>query len=206
MRMKVTVCFGSKGHLHTNGALGITRGHLIVVKNGMSVSDYVNPRFCYQIDRLSTGLGRLSGWLTTLMVLVMSAIVTLRYGFNVGWIWLQESVIYLHAAVIMLSIGFTLLHNEHVRVDVFYRGMSAAQKAKVDLFGHCAFLLPTNLFILFMSYDYVARSWSIFESSQQAGGLPMLYIVKSLLIVMPLLLIFQGVSEIIKILVTKEPK
>lgn len=156
-------------------------------------------RFSEQLDSFSNLIGKSISWLTLAMVLVMTLVVVLRYGFNIGWIWLQESVLYFHALVLMLAMAYTIKVDEHVRVDIFYRRFSKKNKNKVNLIGHLLFLFPTCLFVLFMSWNYVAQSWSVMETSQEAGGLPILFVLKSLLVITPILMIFQGVNEIIKI-------
>ena len=161
------------------------------------MNSHVESLHC-QIDRFSKLIGKAVSWLTFVMVLTMTLVVVLRYGFDMGWIWMQESILYLHAFTIALAMSHTLLLDEHVRVDIFYRRKSANKKGKINVFGHIFFLFPTCLFILFKSWDYVAQSWAIGEASQEAGGLPFLYILKTTLIIMPLMLIFQGVSEILK--------
>ncbi len=110
----------------------------------------------------------------------------------------------MHAFVIMLAMSYTLKLDQHVRVDVFYRGFSPSKQRKVNLFGHLFFLIPTCLFILFMSWGYVAQSWQILEASQEAGGLPLVFIVKSLLVLCPLLLIFQAVAEIVELAINNK--
>lgn len=162
------------------------------------------PKFSKQINRITEWLGATVSWLTALMVITMTLVVVLRYGFNLGWIWLQESVLYMHAFVVMLAMSYTLLHDKHVRVDVFYRSFNKQKQNKVNLFGHVVFLIPTCLFILYMSWNYVAQSWSILETSQEAGGLPLLFLLKSLLIAAPILLIFQAVAEITLLLLDKK--
>ena len=87
------------------------------------------------IDRANDGLGRAVASLTLAMVLVTVVIVVLRYGFSIGFIWMQESVRFMHGFVFLLCAAFTLLHNGHVRVDVFYLKMNARRKAVVDIFG-----------------------------------------------------------------------
>ena len=82
------------------------------------------------------------------MVLIMTSVVILRYVFNLGWIAMQESIIYIHAAVFMLGCGYALKHNEHVRVDVFYRHLSPSKQAWVDCLGIVLLLIPTTVFIL----------------------------------------------------------
>lgn len=156
-----------------------------------------------RLENFTTHIGKVISWLTIVMVITMTTVVILRYGFNIGWIWLQESVLYLHSFILMLAMSFTLQQDEHVRVDIFYRKMTATKKDSVNLFGHIFFLIPTCTYILVMSWNYVIQSWQITESSQEAGGLPLVFILKTLLILMPLLLIIQGISEVIKIVIKK---
>lgn len=138
------------------------------------------------------------------MVIVTFVIVVMRYVFDAGLIWLQESVIWLHAAVFMLGAAYTLKHDEHVRVDVFYRGGSAKHKAWVNLLGVLFFLLPVCGFLLLKSWDFAAVSWSIKESSRESGGLPypLVPIAKSILVGMPLVVGLQGISLLLKSVVS----
>ena len=150
------------------------------------------------IDALSDWTGRGIAWLTLAMALCGVAVVLLRYGFGIGLVWLQESVTWLHAAVFMLGAGWTLRQDGHVRVDVFYRRMSPRQQALVDLVGTLVFLLPLCGYLLFESLPYVMNSWRILERSREAGGLPGLYLVKSLIPLMALLLALAGVAEALR--------
>lgn len=156
------------------------------------------------IDRFSEATGKAVSWLTLVMVVVTFAIVVMRYVFDAGLIWLQESVIWLHAAVFMLGAAYTLKHDEHVRVDVFYRTSSAKHKAWVDLLGVLLFLLPVCGFLLIKSWDFAAVSWSIEESSRESGGLPypLIPMAKSILVAMPFVVGLQGISILLKSIVT----
>ena len=87
------------------------------------------------IDRFSIGIGRATAWLTLAMVIVSFVIVVIRYVFDSGFIWLQESLIWMHASVFMLGAAYTMQRDEHVRVDIFYRDMSRRKQAIVDLAG-----------------------------------------------------------------------
>ena len=136
--------------------------------------------------------GQSVAWLTLLMVLLTFSIVILRYGFNLGWIWLQEIVIYLHVAVFTIAAAWTLQRDGHVRVDIFYTDMPVKRRAMVDLFGTLIFLVPFCLFILIVSTPYVANSWQLLESSREAGGLPLVFLLKSLILVLPALLLGQA--------------
>lgn len=125
-----------------------------------------------RLKSLSEWTGNLIAWITIPMVVVTFAIVVLRYVFDIGWIWMQESVLWMHAALFMLASAYTLNRNEHVRVDIFYRELSAARKAWVDLVGTTVFLFPVSIFLIAISWDYVTVSWAIREGSREAGGLP----------------------------------
>ena len=162
------------------------------------MSDFIASTASF-IDAASDIIGRLIAWLTLLMVIVTCAVVIARYAFDFGSIGLQESVMYMHGMVFMLTIGFTLKEKGHVRVDVVYEKFSPRGRDLVDLVGHLFFLLPVSVFIFWVSLDYVSFSWSLKESSGQPGGLPGVYLLKTLLPAMAALLFFQGVAEILKI-------
>ena len=155
-------------------------------------------RTANRLDRLSEWVGRAVAWLTLAMVLVTFAVVVLRYAFNLGWIAMQESVTYMHALVFMLAAAWTLRHDGHVRVDIFYREMSPKARARVDLAGTLLLLLPVSVFILVTSWDYVAASWSLHEGSREAGGLPGVYLLKTAIPVMAGLLILQGLANALR--------
>ena len=128
----------------------------------------------------------------------------MRYVFDAGLIWMQESVTWMHAAVFMVGAAYTLLHEEHVRVDIFYRKMSERGRAIVDLVGVVLFLLPLCGFLAFMAYDFAATAWSIHETSREPGGLPypMIPLLKSFVIVMPVAVALQGISMLMRSITT----
>ncbi|WDE04451.1 TRAP transporter small permease subunit [Thalassomonas viridans] len=150
------------------------------------------------IDSFTELTGRMIAWLTLVMVLMTFVIVLLRYGFNLGWVAMQESVLYFHGIVFMLGAAYTLKADGHVRVDIFYQRFSAKNKALVNLFGGIFLLLPVVVFIFYISLDYVVISWQIMEKSSEAGGLPLVYLNKSLLLLLPVTLLLQGLAEIIR--------
>lgn len=153
------------------------------------------------LDALIEWIGRAVAWLTLGMVLVTFLVVLLRYVFDLGWIAMQESVTYMHALVFMLGAAYTLKHDGHVRVDIFYRTFSPRTRAWVDLFGVLVLLLPTCGFILWVGWDYVASSWSVSEGSREAGGLPGVFLLKGLILLMPALLILQGIASALRDLI-----
>jgi len=148
------------------------------------------------LDGLSEWTGRVISWLTLLMVVVTFVIVVMRYAFDTGNIALQESVIYMHSFVFLLGAAYTLKHDGHVRVDIFYRPASERTKAIINILGIILLLIPVSGFIGYISWEYVSTSWSLKEGSQEAGGIPYRYILKASLIIMPTLMILQGISEL----------
>lgn len=147
------------------------------------------------IDGLNEGLGRSLAWLLVALVLVQFGVVVARYAFSAGSIAWQESVLYLHVFVFMGAAGYTLKHNQHVRVDVFYNRMPPRGRAAVDLFGSLFLLMPTFGFILYQSWDYVARSFALGEASPEVGGLPFVYIIKGFILVLAITMILQGIAQ-----------
>jgi TRAP-type mannitol/chloroaromatic compound transport system permease small subunit len=150
-------------------------------------------------DRGNQLVGAAIMWLTLLMMLTTAAIVLLRYVFQAGnLIMLQESVIYMHSACFLLGAGWTLGRGGHVRVDVFYRRWSVRGRAWIDALGTLIFLFPVAFFILLSSLEYVGQSWAIGETSAEPGGIPALYLLKTMIPAMAILLILQGVAELIR--------
>ncbi|MBN2646757.1 MAG: TRAP transporter small permease subunit [Thiotrichales bacterium] len=147
-------------------------------------------------DGLQNTLGRFFAWGVLSLVLITALVVVLRYGFDTGSIALQEAITYNHAILFMLGISYTYLHDEHVRVDVFYTNYSAKKKYWVNLLGSVLFTLPVAIFLLWGSFDYVANSWAIREGSAEAGGLGYTYLLKSLILIMAGLLLLQALAII----------
>ena len=150
------------------------------------------------IDSVSRSIGNAVAYAAIAMALVTTTVVILRYGFGQGAIAAQESVLYLHGALFMLGAAPTLLTDKHVRVDVFYRNFTDRQKHWVNTIGHTLFTLPFCTLILVGSWGYVSESWSIMESSPEPGGIPAVFLLKTLIPAMALLLALQAVSLIIQ--------
>jgi len=148
------------------------------------------------IERFIDWCGRTVSWLTLLMVIVTFIVVVLRYMFDIGWIALQESVTYLHALVFLAGSAWAMQQEAHVRVDIFYSRYSDRTRAWVDLLGSLLLLLPVMVFIVLISWRYVADSWSVLEGSREAGGLPAVFLLKSLILVMAAMLSLQAVVQI----------
>lgn len=145
-----------------------------------------------RLEAVIRHIGQAAAWLSLAVVLLSFSVVVLRYGFNLGWIWLQESVTYLHATVFMLAAAWTLQADGHVRVDIFYRRGSERQRAITDLAGYLLLLIPFCVFLLVVGWHYVASSWALLEGSREPGGLPFVYLLKSLILVLPAMLLLQS--------------
>ena len=143
-------------------------------------------------------LGLLTQYLGLFLVINTALVVALRYVFNWSPIALQEAMTYLHATLFMVGAAYTLKHDGHVRVDVFYQHYSEKKKALVNLIGTLILLFPTCLFILYICLPYVESSWAIGERSIEGNGLPWVYLLKTLLIIQPVLLMIQGSAEVLK--------
>ena len=157
-------------------------------------------RWSEYLEHVSDWTGRVVAWLLLPVVLGTFLIVLLRYMFDLGWIWMQEAVIWMHATVFMLAAGYTLVRDEHVRVDVFYRGFSPARRAIVDILGTLLLLLPMMIFLFVESLDYVATSWRIAEGSREAGGLPYPFVplLKSVIPLTAVLVMVQAAAVLLR--------
>ena len=150
------------------------------------------------LEAIAGWTGRIVSWLSFFMVLITFLVVVLRYAFDLGWIAMQESVTYMHAALFMLGAAYTLQRNGHVRVDIFYQKLSRRGRAWVDLLGTLLLLMPVSIFIAWIGWDYVLKSWEVMEGSREAGGIPGVYLLKTLMIVMPALMLIQGLAWILR--------
>jgi TRAP-type mannitol/chloroaromatic compound transport system permease small subunit len=157
-------------------------------------------KFVERIEKFNSVVGQASAWLTLAMVLVTFIIVIMRYAFDLGWIWLQETVTLMHAAVFMLAAAYTLARDEHVRVDIFYKKLTARGQAIVDALGTAFFLIPVMVFLIWSSSAYVAVAWRIRETSVEAGGLayPWVPVLKTFIPLMAALLLLQAIVIVVR--------
>jgi TRAP-type mannitol/chloroaromatic compound transport system permease small subunit len=150
------------------------------------------------IDAFTDFSGRVLAWLVLAMAILTSFIVVLRYGFNTGSILAQELVIYMHGCLFMLGAAYALKKGAHVRVDIFYRNFQPRVQAWINSLGGIVFLLPLCIFIAFVSWNYVSDAWAIRESSPEPGGIPAVFLLKSLIPLMALNLFLQGLAETLR--------
>ena len=149
------------------------------------------------IDSLNERIGAIFRWLILLAVLISAGNAFVRYLFNTSsnaWLELQW---YLFAAVFLLCAGYALLRNDHVRIDVVFDQLSHRTRAWIDIFGLLVFLLPFAALIIWLGWPVFVQSFSHGEVSSDAGGL-IRWPVKLLIPLGFLLLLLQGISELIK--------
>ena len=155
-------------------------------------------RFFATLVRLISGLnlvvGHVFSWLAVGIVAVCFTVVVQRYVFSISYVWMQDLYVWLNGVMFMAVAGFSLLRNDHVRVDIFYRAASPERRAMVDLFGVVVFLLPFTWVVAAYGWEFVARSWRYGEGSVNPGGMPGLYVVKSFIVVFAVLLALQGLA------------
>ena len=152
----------------------------------------------HYMDIITDRTGRLLAWLVLAMALLTTTVVVLRYGFNIGSIMAQEGVTYMHACLFMLGAAYALKSGAHVRVDIFYRNFSPRTRAWVNSVGGIVFLMPLCAFIFFSSWNYVSESWIVRETSPEPGGIPAVFLLKSVIPLMALNLFLQGLAEILR--------
>lgn len=153
-------------------------------------------RFVRGFDAVNRHVGNAVAWLTLGCVLTCFSVVVMRYVFNVGYTWMQELYVWQHAIVFMVGAGYTALIRGHVSVDVLYVKMSARRKAWVDIFGTIVFLLPWLAALAYTSAPLILSSWAIGEISAQPGGMPAVYLLKSVIWVFCFVLALQALALI----------
>ena len=153
--------------------------------------------FSRLIDTITENIGKAVGWLILVAVLVSAGNAIIRKVFNMSSNAWLEAQWYLFGGAFMLAAAYTLSQNEHIRIDVVYGKFSRRVQHWIDLFGHCLFLMPFVLLMVYFLVPYVLMSYRSQEGSSSAGGL-IVWPAKAILLAGFLLLAAQGVSEIIK--------
>lgn len=151
-----------------------------------------------RLEAVNQIIGGAVRWLALAMVLLQFCVVLLRYVFGVSFIFLNEGVLYMHAALFMLGAGYTLLVDAHVRVDIFHSRLKPRGKAAVDLAGALVFLLPSMLLLAWVTWPSVRNSWAVLEGPISVGGIPASFLLKSLIPAFCLLLIVQGLACLLR--------
>jgi len=160
-----------------------------------------------RIDGLTAAVGRAVMWCVLAIALTEVAVVLMRYVFGLGSIWLTEAIGYAHATLFMAAAAWTLQQGGHVRVDIFYADATPRTRALVDLVGALVLLLPFVAVLAVFALPYVARSWAILERSPEASGLPLVFLLKTLIPAFAILLGLQGIAQAVRawLVLTRAP-
>ena len=150
------------------------------------------------IEKFTNFIGEKVSYLIPVMTAMMVVVIISRYFFGIGRTGMQELVMYFHAMVFLGCAGFVFNKDDHVRVDIYYRDSSKKYKKFINLICGVIFLLPVVIFIAFYSFNLIVMAWSIKEISTEAGGLPLVYIQKSLILLFPLTLALAFCNFILK--------
>ena len=156
------------------------------------------------VERIVKWIGQTVSYLVLLMAVGTFVIVVLRYAFDIGSIALQESVLYMHAAFVMLGLAYALQTDDHVRVDIIYSRLRPKLKRLITFGGHALFLIPFAVLLILYSWDYVIASWRVKESSPEVGGIPGIYLLKSLIPLAAVLVILQSLSEMTRLVLNAQ--
>lgn len=149
------------------------------------------------IDRLNAGVGEVVSWLILVVVLVSASNAVLRKTMSMGSNAALELQLYLFAAIFLLNGGYTLLRNEHVRIDVLFVRLSERKRMWIDIFGILFFLMPVTVITAWLTLPVLVRTYVGAEHSSSAGGL-LLWPAWLLVPVGFALLFLQGLSELVK--------
>ena len=150
------------------------------------------------LEKYINFVGEKISYLIPVMVVLMIFVIVSRYFFGIGRTDIQELVMYFHALVFLGCAGYVMNHDEHVRVDIFYRNASKNYKQKINFILGLLFLLPLIAVTFFYSLETIEASWKMSEASTEAGGLAYVYIQKTLIILFPLTLLAALINKFLK--------
>jgi TRAP-type mannitol/chloroaromatic compound transport system permease small subunit len=150
------------------------------------------------IDRVTIFTGRLGAWTFPALMVVVMVSVTMRYAFGVTFPKLEEAQWYLLAIGVFLCMAYTYYMDGHIRVDLFHEQLSPRGRAWIELLGCTLLVIPVCIIVGNYTLAFVERSWRLLEGSRAAGGLPFLYLLKTLMLVMLVMLGLQALSQAIK--------
>jgi TRAP-type mannitol/chloroaromatic compound transport system permease small subunit len=155
-----------------------------------------------RIESVIDLFGKVASWLTLSIVLLIVINVILRYSMSLGSVWAQELEWHLLAAMILFGISFSLLRGDNVRVDLFYANYTPQKKYIVDLVSAILTIIIAVFFVK-LSINYVGQSFSIGEKSPDPGGIPMRWLVKSLIPIGFSLLALQGFAQMLRVIMNR---
>jgi TRAP-type mannitol/chloroaromatic compound transport system permease small subunit len=164
----------------------------------MASSNGIYSQIIHRIDAFTDRFGRWLAWLTLPMTLGLTWEVVARYGFHAPTVWAFDLTYMLYGTLFMLGCSYALLKGGHIRTDMLYEKWSMRSKATVDVTAYVVFFFPTILMLLITTVDDAYYSWSIWERSEQTAWRPPIWPFKAVVPLAMLLLLIQGVSELLK--------
>jgi len=172
------------------------------------------------LDTFAEYSGRIVSWLVLLLVMLTLIVAIPRYLLSSEWFlglqllsldWeairsvysrnvnaLNDSIQYVHAIIFMVGVSYALKCGDHVRIDIVYRNLKPRTRAWVNIIGSLLLFYPMFIFMLVMSWQYVFNAWAIMESSSRPGGLPLVYVLKTFLLIMPIMMMTQGTAILLR--------
>ena len=155
-------------------------------------------QFQILIDKVIDNIAKILTYLLVSMIILVFITVIIRYMLNISYVALQELVMYFHALIFMFGVSYALKEKSHVKIDIIYNSVSKTNQYFISMLGTIIFIIPTSLFIIYSSIDMVTQSWSLLEGSSEAGGLDLVFILKSVIPITGVLIFLQALSDIIK--------
>ena len=155
-------------------------------------------QFQILIDKVIDNIAKILTYLLVSMIILVFITVIIRYMLNISYVALQELVMYFHALIFMFGVSYALKEKSHVKIDIIYNSLSKKNQYFISMLGTIIFIIPTSLFIIYSSIDMVTQSWSLLEGSSEAGGLDLVFILKSVIPITGILIFLQALSDIIK--------
>jgi len=154
-----------------------------------------------RVDRLSEWMGYVSGWLVILLIVVIGYDSLARYLFNAPTGWAYDLTYMLYGAAFMGGGAWTLLRDEHVRVDLVYGKFSSKSRAIADAIGYVVFFFPSISVLLFYSTKFAIQSWRMLEGSGETAWNPPIYPLKTILCITLLALLLQGIVQFVRCII-----
>ena len=155
-------------------------------------------QFQILIDKVIDNIAKILTYLLVSMIILVFITVIIRYMLNISYVALQELVMYFHALIFMFGVSYALKEKSHVKIDIIYNSLGEKNQYFISMLGTIIFIIPTSLFITYSSIDMVTQSWSLLEGSSEAGGLDLVFILKSVIPITGILIFLQALSDIIK--------
>ena len=155
-------------------------------------------QFQILIEKVIDSIANTLAYLLALMIILVFITVFARYILNVSYVALQELIMYFHAILFMFGVSYALKEKSHVKIDIIYNSLNKKYQYYISMLGTIIFIIPTSIFITYSSMDMVIQSWLLLEGSSEAGGLDLIFILKSVIPITGFLIFIQALSDIIK--------